>query len=363
MASLLATFYEVIMPETEETANPLVEVKDLVKYFPIRGGVFLKEIASVKAVDGVSVAIHEGETLGLVGESGCGKTTLGRLMLRLEEPTAGEIYFQGENILAYGPSRMRALRREMQIVFQDPFSSLNPRKTVAEIVGEPLRVHGIGSRREREERVLNLLEVVGMRQEHLRRYPHQFSGGQRQRIGVARALALNPKLIICDEAVSALDVSIQAQVINLLQDLQGEFRLTYLFISHDLSVVEHVSDRVAVMYLGKIVEIAVSEELYTTPLHPYTQALLSASPIPDPTTRRERIILRGDVPSPIDPPSGCRFHTRCLYAREICSEDEPELREVQRDHLASCFFAGQVGTTASTAAARPLRPGDSMASV
>jgi oligopeptide/dipeptide ABC transporter ATP-binding protein len=363
MASLLATFYEVIMPETEETANPLVEVKDLVKYFPIRGGVFLKEIASVKAVDGVSVAIHEGETLGLVGESGCGKTTLGRLMLRLEEPTAGEIYFQGENILAYGPSRMRALRREMQIVFQDPFSSLNPRKTVAEIVGEPLRVHGIGSRREREERVLNLLEVVGMRQEHLRRYPHQFSGGQRQRIGVARALALNPKLIICDEAVSALDVSIQAQVINLLQDLQGEFGLTYLFISHDLSVVEHVSDRVAVMYLGKIVEIAVSEELYTTPLHPYTQALLSASPIPDPTTRRERIILRGDVPSPIDPPSGCRFHTRCLYAREICSEDEPELREVQRDHLASCFFAGQVGTTASTAAARPLRPGDSMASV
>jgi len=350
MASLLATFYEVIMPETEETANPLVEVKDLVKYFPIRGGVFLKEIASVKAVDGVSVAIHEGETLGLVGESGCGKTTLGRLMLRLEEPTAGEIYFQGENILAYGPSRMRALRREMQIVFQDPFSSLNPRKTVAEIVGEPLLVHGIGSGREREERVLNLLEVVGMRQEHLRRYPHQFSGGQRQRIGVARALALNPKLIICDEAVSALDVSIQAQVINLLQDLQEEFGLTYLFISHDLSVVEHVSDRVAVMYLGKIVEIAVSEKLYTTPLHPYTQALLSASPIPDPATRRQRIILKGDVSSPIDPPSGCRFHTRCLYAREICSRDEPKLREVQRDHLASCFFAGQVGTTASTAA-------------
>ena len=246
------------MPETEKTASPLVEVKDLVKHFPIRGGVFLKEIASVKAVDGVSLSIHEGETLGLVGESGCGKTTLGRLILRLEEPTAGEIYFQGENILTYGPSRMRALRREMQIVFQDPFSSLNPRKTVAEIVGEPLRVHGIGSRREREERVLNLLEVVGMRRESLRRYPHQFSGGQRQRIGVARALALNPKLIICDEAVSALDVSIQAQVINLLQDLQGEFGLTYLFISHDLSVVEHVSNRVAVMYLGKIMEIAAS---------------------------------------------------------------------------------------------------------
>ena len=332
------------MPETQKPAIALVEVKDLVKHFPIRGGVFLKEIASVKAVDGVSLSIGEGETMGLVGESGCGKTTLGRLILRLEEPTAGEIYFQGENILAYGPSRMRALRREMQIVFQDPFSSLNPRKTVAEIVGEPLLVHGIGSRREREERVLSLLEVVGLRQEHLRRYPHQFSGGQRQRIGVARALALNPKLIVCDEAVSALDVSIQAQVINLLQDLQGEFGLTYLFISHDLSVVEHVSDQVAVMYLGKIVEIAASEELYATPLHPYTQALLSASPIPDPTTRRQRIIVKGDVPSPIDPPSGCRFHTRCLYAQEICSRDEPELREVQRDHLAACYFAGEVGT-------------------
>ena len=337
------------MPETQKPAIALVEVKDLVKHFPIRGGVFLKEIASVKAVDGVSLSIGEGETMGLVGESGCGKTTLGRLILRLEEPTAGEIYFQGENILAYGPSRMRALRREMQIVFQDPFSSLNPRKTVAEIVGEPLLVHGIGSRREREERVLSLLEVVGLRQEHLRRYPHQFSGGQRQRIGVARALALNPKLIVCDEAVSALDVSIQAQVINLLQDLQGEFGLTYLFISHDLSVVEHVSDQVAVMYLGKIVEIAASEELYATPLHPYTQALLSASPIPDPTTRRQRIIVKGDVPSPIDPPSGCRFHTRCLYAQEICSRDEPELREVQRDHLAACFFAGQVGMRSSTA--------------
>jgi oligopeptide transport system ATP-binding protein len=336
------------MRETEETASALVEVKDLVKHFPIRGGVFLKEIASVKAVDGVSLSIHEGETMGLVGESGCGKTTLGRLILRLEEPTAGEIYFQGENILTYGSSRMRALRREMQIVFQDPFSSLNPRKTVAEIVGEPLRVHGIGSRREREERVLALLEVVGLRQEHLRRYPHQFSGGQRQRIGVARALALNPKLIVCDEAVSALDVSIQAQVINLLQDLQEEFGLTYLFISHDLSVVEHVSDRVAVMYLGKMVEVAASEELYTTPLHPYTQALLSASPIPDPTTRSHRITLKGDVSSPIDPPSGCRFHTRCPYAREICSRDEPALREVQQNHLASCFFAGQVGTRSST---------------
>jgi oligopeptide/dipeptide ABC transporter ATP-binding protein len=338
------------MPETQKPAIALVEVKDLVKHFPIRGGAFLKEIASVKAVDGVSLSIREGETLGLVGESGCGKTTLGRLILRLEEPTAGEIYFRGESILACSRSRMRALRREMQIVFQDPFSSLNPRKTVAEIVGEPLLVHGIGNRREREERVLRLLEVVGMRQEHLRRYPHQFSGGQRQRIGVARALALNPKLIVCDEAVSALDVSIQAQVINLLQDLQGEFGLTYLFVSHDLSVVEHVSNRVAVMYLGKIVEVAERDKLYTTPLHPYTQALLSASPIPDPTTRRQRIILKGDVPSPIDPPAGCRFHTRCLYAQNICSQEEPELREVQPEHLAACFFAGQVGTRSSTAA-------------
>jgi oligopeptide/dipeptide ABC transporter ATP-binding protein len=342
------------MPETQTPAITLVEVKDLVKHFPIRGGAFLKQIASVRAVDGVSLAIREGETLGLVGESGCGKTTLGRLILRLEEPTAGEIYFRGESILACGQSRMRALRREMQIVFQDPFSSLNPRKTVAEIVGEPLLVHGIGNRREREERVLRLLEVVGLRQEHLRRYPHQFSGGQRQRIGVARALALNPKLIVCDEAVSALDVSIQAQVINLLQDLQGEFGLTYLFVSHDLSVVEHVSNRVAVMYLGKIVEIAESDKLYTTPLHPYTQALLSASPIPDPTTRRQRIILKGDVPSPIDPPTGCRFHTRCLYAQNICSQEEPELRAVQPEHMAACFFAGQVGTRSSTAGLAPI---------
>jgi ABC-type oligopeptide transport system ATPase subunit len=259
----------------------LLEATNIVKHFPIKGGVFMKEIAAVKAVDGVSLTIEEGETVGLVGESGCGKTTFGRAILRLEEPTSGDIYFEGESILSYDKNKMQALREKMQIIFQDPFSSLNPRKTVSHIIGEPLLVHGMKSRKKREERVLELLRVVGLRKENMRRYPHQFSGGQRQRIGVARALALNPKLIVCDEAVSALDVSIQAQVINLLKDLQDEFGLTYLFISHDLSVVEHVSDRVAVMYLGKIVEFAPSQTLYKTPLHPYTQALLSAVPVPD----------------------------------------------------------------------------------
>jgi len=331
------------MLDPQMANGTLVELKALVKHFPIRGGVFLKEIASVRAVDGVNLSIREGETLGLVGESGCGKTTLGRLILRLEEPTSGEIFFQGENILAYNKERMRNLRRQMQVIFQDPFSSLNPRKTVSHIVGEPLLVHGMKNRREREERVLELLRVVGLRREHMRRYPHQFSGGQRQRICVARALALHPKLVVCDEAVSALDVSIQAQVINLLKDLQQEFGLTYLFISHDLGVVEHVSDRLAVMYLGKIAELADSVEIYQTPLHPYTQALLSASPIPDPTLKRDRIILKGDVPSPIDPPQGCRFHTRCLYAEDICSQQEPQLKEVKENHLAACHFAGSVG--------------------
>jgi oligopeptide transport system ATP-binding protein len=327
------------MPESSD----LLIARHLVKYYPIRGGLFMKEIAAVKAVDDVSLSIRKGETLGLVGESGCGKSTLGRAVMRLEEPTAGEVWFDGDNILEYDPARLRSLRKKMQIIFQDPFSSLNPRKSVASIVGEPLLIHGMTNRREREAKVLELLKVVGLSKEHMRRYPHMFSGGQRQRIGIARALALNPKLVVCDEAVSALDVSIQAQVLNLLKDLQEDFDLTYLFISHDLHVVEHISDRVAVMYLGKIVEIAASAAIYGSPFHPYTQALLSASPMPDPDAKRKRILLKGDVPSPINPPPGCRFHTRCPYAEAVCSVEEPALREIHPRHQAACHFAGTVG--------------------
>jgi len=321
--------------------QPLVEIKNVVKHFPVTGGILMREIASVKAVDNVNLYINPGETLGLVGESGCGKSTLGKTILRLEEPTSGQIMFEGQDILTFDAERLRALREEMQVIFQDPFSSLNPRKNVSHIVGEPLLVHGMKDRRERNSRVLELLQVVGLGAEHMRRYPHQFSGGQRQRIGVARALALNPKLIICDEAVSALDVSIQAQVINLLQDLQEEFGLTYLFISHDLRVVEHISDRVAVMYLGKIVELADSKTIHHRPQHPYTQALLSAAPIPDPQKVQSHTILTGDVPSPISPPPACRFHTRCPYTEQICKDHEPELRSVTSGHTVACHFAGQ----------------------
>jgi oligopeptide/dipeptide ABC transporter ATP-binding protein len=323
---------------TNGQADALVAVEHVKKYFPIRKGVLGREVARVHAVDDVTLAVGEGETLGLVGESGCGKSTLGRCVVRLLEPTDGDIVFQGRSIGKLGAHSLRPLRRQMQMIFQDPYASLNPRKRVGTIVSDPLRIHGIGDRASRKKQVEELLEAVGLSPEHYNRFPHEFSGGQRQRIGVARALALRPKLVVADEPVSALDVSIQAQMINMLEELQEEFSLTYIFIAHDLGVVRHVSDRIAVMYLGKLVELSPAEELYERPIMPYTEALLSAVPIPDPdlSEQRERIVLQGDVPSPIDPPPGCRFHPRCRYATEICSEVEPPLTDYGNGHLAAC---------------------------
>jgi len=317
----------------------LLEVKNLKKYFPVKAGVFRKTVAHVKAVDDVSFAIKKGETLGLVGESGCGKSTTGRTILRLLEASAGKIIFDGKDVLSMDKKELRSIRKEMQIIFQDPYASLNPRMTVADIVGEPLDIHNlVSNKKEKKEKVKELLNDVGLLPEQMRRYPHEFSGGQRQRIGVARALAVDPKLIIADEPVSALDVSIQAQVINLLQDLQDKFDLTYLFIAHDLSVVKHISDRIAVMYLGKIVELTDKKELFNNTLHPYTQSLLSAIPIADPTYEKDRILLEGDVPSPVDPPSGCRFHPRCPEAMDICKEKEPVFKDYGNGHFAACHL-------------------------
>ena len=320
-------------------AEVLLSVQNLVKHFPIRRGIIVqRQVGAVHAVDDVSFDIHKGETLGLVGESGCGKSTTGRTILQLYRPTAGAVYFGDENLVDMKGEDLRRMRRKMQMIFQDPYASLNPRMTVGEIIGEPLIIHNVAKGREVEERVEHLLELVGLNPAFSNRYPHEFSGGQRQRIGVARALALQPELIVCDEPISALDVSIQAQVVNLLEDLQKQFGLTYLFIAHDLSMVRHISDRVAVMYLGNVVELAERNELYTSPLHPYTQALLSAVPIPDPQVeeKRRRIILQGDVPSPVDPPSGCRFRTRCPLADTICAEQKPEWREVKPGHFVAC---------------------------
>jgi oligopeptide/dipeptide ABC transporter ATP-binding protein len=323
--------------KSENRNGDMVIVKDLVKYFPVRGGVFRKIVNWVQAVDGVSFTIREGETLGLVGESGCGKSTVGRTILHLLEPTNGSVEFNGTRIFDLQKKDMKPLRRDMQIIFQDPYASLNPRKPISDSIMAGLNIHKIGTKKDRSDLVMEILRKVGLEDYHAHRYPHEFSGGQRQRIGIARAIIMNPKFIICDEPVSALDVSIQSQVLNLLMDLQEEFDLTYLFIAHNLSVVEHISDRVAVMYLGKIVELAPRQELFENPLHPYTQALMSAIPIPKPNLKRERVILEGEVPSPLNPPSGCRFHPRCPVAMDHCSQEEPQFLENRPDHWVACF--------------------------
>jgi peptide/nickel transport system ATP-binding protein/oligopeptide transport system ATP-binding protein len=315
----------------------LIQVGNLVKYFPVRGGILQRVRAWVQAVDDVSFTVREGETVGLVGESGCGKTTVGRTMLRLTEPTSGQVQFEGVNVFGLRGHELKAMRRNMQIIFQDPYASLDPRMPIGESIAEGLKIHNLGSPKERFGVVIEMLRKVGLEDYHARRYPHEFSGGQRQRIGIARALALRPKFIVADEPVSALDVSIQSQVLNILKDLQREFGLTYLFIAHNLSVVEHISDRVAVMYLGKVVEMTDRDELFRNPLHPYTQALMSAIPIPDPTIKRERIILQGDVPSPLNPPQGCRFHPRCPVAMAQCAIEEPTFREVSAGHSMACW--------------------------